>query len=156
MSTNPAARTVCRNVTYIATPADLMQYINGYRNQGALVAMTLPEPAEHDGYYRTVLRVRVPYDPATERAARTLHTNLRRSQQTRRTRPGKRIAVIAVTVTGTIAGLAAIGAFLIGQLVEAVTAHAGQILAVLALVAVIATAITRRSKSDSGRHCPGC
>jgi hypothetical protein len=73
------------------------------------------------------------------------------ARPTRRTR----IAVIATAITGTVAGLLAATAYLIGQLVEFIAAHAAQILGVLVLAVILAAATASRSNT-SRRHCPGC
>jgi hypothetical protein len=47
-----------------------------------------------------------------------------------------------------------VAAYLIGQLVGLIAAHAGLVLGVLALAALLAASATRRRTGR--RHCPGC
>ncbi len=87
------------------------------------------------------------YRPAEQPLASTPGTPVRNRRRTR-------IAVIATTVTGAVAGLLTAAAYLLGQLVELIAAYAGLILGVLALAAILAGLTARRSSGR--RHCPGC
>jgi hypothetical protein len=65
-----------------------------------------------------------------------------------------RAPVVITAVVGVVAGLLAMAAYLIGQLVALIAAHAGPVLGVLALAALLAATATRRRTGR--RHCPGC
>ena len=83
-------------------------------------------------------------------------TSVSEHARTRTRRPRRtRIAVIVTTITGTAVGLLAVAAYLIGQLVELIAAHAAQVIGVLVLAAILA-ALAARRKSSGRRHCPGC
>jgi hypothetical protein len=144
-----AGHYINRDHTVTGTSAQLANIVANHRNAGTLVALTAPRPV--GDRLQVVIRVReYQTTPPTTRAISVgehAHTRARRSRRTR-------VAVIVTAVTGTIAGLLAVAAYLIGQLVELIAAHAGLILAVLALAAVLAGLCTRRS--SRGRHCPGC
>jgi heme A synthase len=143
-----AGHYINRNHTVTGTPTQLANILANHRNAGTLVALTAPRPIGDQ--FQVVIRLRE-YQPAVRTASVGEYTRTR----IRRPRRGTRIAVIVTAVTGTVAGLAAIGAYLLGQLVEFIAAHAGLILAVLALAAILATAAARRNTSGR-RHCPGC
>jgi hypothetical protein len=125
-----------RDYTVTATTAQLANLVARHRSAGTLVAVTSLGPV--GDRWRVILRLRE-YQPA--------RTSNRRSRRIR-------IAVIVTAVTGTVAGLVAVAAYLIGQLVELIAAHAGPVLGVLALAALLAGTATRRRTGR--RHCPGC
>jgi hypothetical protein len=137
----PAGHYINRDHTVTGTPTQLANIVANHRNAGTLVALT--EPRRVGDRFQVDIRLRE-YQP-TRPTARVIR--IRRSRRTR-------IAVIVTAITATATGLVAVAAYLIGQLVEFVTAHAGLILAVLALAAILAAAVSRRSSGR--RHCPGC
>ncbi|BCJ55082.1 hypothetical protein Asp14428_65570 [Actinoplanes sp. NBRC 14428] len=139
-----------RDHTVTGTPAQLANIVANHRNAGTLVALTAPRPVPGDRF-QVVIRLReYQTTPPTVRVTSVgehARTRIRRSRRTR-------TAVVVTTITGTAAGLLAVAAYLIGQLVEFIAAHAGLILSVLALAAILA-ALAARSSSRR-RHCPGC
>ena len=149
--TEPAAgHYINRDHTITGTVDQLANIVANHRNAGTLVALTAPRPVPGD---RFQLIIRLREYRATQPTARVTsvgehaRTRIRRSRRTRMT-------VIVTTITGTVAGLIAVAAYLIGQLVELMAAHAGRILGVLALAAILAALAARRSSRR--RHCPGC
>ncbi|MEU7908984.1 hypothetical protein [Actinoplanes sp. NPDC049118] len=136
-----------RDHTVTGTPAQLADIVANHRNAGNLVAMTAPRPV--GDRLQVLIRVRE-YQP-TQPTMRVTSVG----ERTRTRRPGRtRIAVMVTAITGTAAGLLAVAAYLIGQLVELIAAHAAQIGSVLALAAVLAALAARNS--GRRRHCPGC
>ena len=111
--------------------------------------MTAPRPITGDRF-QVVIRLREPQHtmPASPVTVIGRSTRIWPSRHTR-------IAIIVATVTGAAAGLVAVAAYLLGQLVELIAAHAAVVLGVLALAAILAVAAARRSSSGR-RHCPGC
>ena len=136
--------------TITGTAAQLRAVISQHRDAGTLAAMTTPHRIA-PGRYQMAIRLR--HTRPTVRTAVGGSTRVT-AHHTGRARRGTRIAVVATAITGTLAGLVATAAYLIGQLVELITAHAGQILGVLVLAAILA-GLTARSSSGR-RHCPGC
>ena len=138
-----------RNRTITGTIAELSAITAAYQRAGTLVAMTTPRPVTAD---RFQMRIRIteyrPIQPATDTSTT--------ASPARRARPGRRIAVIATTVAGVIAGTLTVAAYLIGQLVEFLTAHAGLITAALALIGLLAAGLARTGVACVGVHCPGC
>ena len=130
-----AGHYISRDIVVIGNPHRLDQVINNHRRKGTLVGVTdftqLPS-----GNNQVTLRLREQQPARVKTARRT------------------RIAVIVAAITGTVAGLVAVAAYLIGQLVELIAAHAGLILSVLALAAILAALAARGS--GRRRHCPGC
>jgi hypothetical protein len=133
---------------------DLQALIAVHAAKGTLVHATAPQPyGPTDAATRLRLRnvihgtVPVPY-PHAYRPTPTPGTPVPPSPN------HLRAAVIAVTISGALAGLLSVAAFLLGQLVELIVAHAVQILGGLALVALIAALVARRGSGR--RHCPGC
>lgn len=139
-----------RDHTVTGTPAQLANLVANHRNAGTFVAMTAPRPITGNRF-QVIIRLREP-QPTTPAATATALGERTRShvRVSRRTR----IAAVIAAVTGTLAGLVAVAAYLLGQLVELIAAHAGPILAVLALAAILA-GLTTRSRTGR-RHCPGC
>lgn len=135
-----------RDHTVTGTPDQLANLVANHRNAGTLVAMTAPRPVTDDRF-QVIIRIREPRPttPATP-ASEFIRTRTRRP---RRIRP----AVIATTAAGTVAGLLAAAAYLLGQLVEFIAAHAALIIGALVVIALLALAGLLRT---SGRHCPGC
>jgi hypothetical protein len=144
-----AGRYINRDHTVTGTATQLANIVANHRTAGTFAGMSAPRPVP-GGLFQVVIRLRE-YQPADRVTSAGQYARTRIRRPRRRTR----IAVIVTAVTGTAAGLLAVAAYLLGQLVELVAAHAGLILAVLALAAILATAAARRS-SSSRRHCPGC
>jgi hypothetical protein len=140
-----------RDHTVVGTAAQLANIVDNHRNAGTLVAMTAPRPV--GDRFQILIRLREPRParptPRVTTIGEPAYTRIRRPRR------GARVAVIVTAITGTAAGLVAVAAYLLGQLVEFIAAHAGQILGVLALTAVIAGLAARRGSSGR-RHCPGC
>jgi hypothetical protein len=139
-----------RDHTVTGTATQLANLVANHRSAGTLIALTAPRPV--GDRFQVIIRLREhqPTPPIVRVTSAGEHagTRIRRSHRTR-------IAVIVTTITGTVAGLVAVAAYLIGQLVELIAAHAALILCVLALAAILATAAARRGSSGR-RHCPGC
>jgi hypothetical protein len=143
-----AGHYITRDRTVTGTATQLANLVANHRTAGTLVAMTAPRPV--GDRFQVVIRFRE-FQPTRPTARVTSVGNYAR---TRTSRPRlARIAVIATATTGVIAGLVTAAAYLIGQLVELITANAGLILGVLALLAILA-ALT--AESSRRRHCPGC
>jgi hypothetical protein len=138
--------------TVVGTPTQLANVITSHRTAGTLIAAGRPYAlAYHPGRYHIRIRLRVPGParPMVRVISVGEHTTMRA------TRPRRRNRVPMVTaVVGVVAGLLAVAAYLIGQLVELIAAHAGPVLGVLALAALLAATATRRRTGR--RHCPGC
>jgi hypothetical protein len=137
----PAVR--FRDHTVTGTPDQLARLIAHHATAGTLVAATAPRPLA-DGRSRIILRLR-DTAPAT--------TSARPVRLTRRPRRTGRIAALALTATGVITGLLAAVAYVLGQLVEFITAHATAIAGIGIALAVLAALAARTS---TRRHCPGC
>jgi hypothetical protein len=139
-----------RDITVPGTPTQLANIIANHRRKGTFVGVTDAVPLTA-GRTQITLRLREPQAsrPGTRVTAASEHARarVRRPRQTRTT-------VIVAAVVGTAAGLIAVAAYLFGQLVELIAAHAGMVLGVLALAAVLAAAAHRRSSNR--RHFPGC
>jgi hypothetical protein len=143
-----AGHTIVRDHTVTGTATQLANLIANHRNAGTLVALTAPRPVGER--FQLVIRLReFQTSRLTARAASVGEHARIRVPRPRRTR----VAVIVAATTGTIAGLVAVAAYLLGQLVELITAHAVPILGVLALTAILAGVCSGRS---GRRHCPGC
>ncbi|BFU43388.1 hypothetical protein [Krasilnikovia sp. MM14-A1004] len=134
---------VTRDHLVVGTVAQLVNLITRHRAAGTLVAITTPRPLSADRF-QVVMRLREPIRPGRRVTSVGDYARTRAAQRSRR-----RTRVAAFT--GTIAGLLAVGAFLLGQLAEIATAHAAPILGVLGLAA-LAAGLTRRPR----RHCRGC
>jgi hypothetical protein len=143
-----AGHYITRDRTLTGTPAQLANVVANHRTAGTLVAMTAPRPV--GDRLQVVLRLRE-FQP-TRPTARVSSVGDYAYTRTRHPRRA-RIAVIATATTGVIAGLVTAAAYLIGQLVELIAAHAGLILGVLALLAILAGVTAGSSRR---RHCPGC
>lgn len=140
---------VNRDHVVTGTPTQLANIVANHRNAGTFVALTAPRPV--GDRFRVVIRLRE-FQP-TRPTVRV--TSVGEHARTRFRRPRRaRIAAIAATATGVVAGLVTAAAFLIGQLVEFVTTHAAPILGVLVLAAILAALAARGS--GRRRHCPGC
>jgi hypothetical protein len=143
-----AGNYINRDHTVTGTPAQLANIVANHRNAGTLVALTAPHSV--GDRFQVIIRLRE-YQPTRPTARVTsvgqhARTPLRRPRRTR-------IAVTVTAITSTAAGLVAVAAYLIGQLVELIAAHAALILGVLALATILAALAARGS---SRRHCPGC
>jgi hypothetical protein len=143
---------------HVYGPADqLRQLVHLHAHAGTLVHATAPAPTTGD---RAMVQMRVRNSIVTGGAPRPLPPGMHFTEQpapaqtTTGSNRRTRTAVIITAITGTTAGLVA-AAYLLGQLVELITAHAGLILAVLALAATLAVTAVRR-RSSGRRHCPGC
>ncbi len=144
---------------HIAGPlTDLQVLIAVHTAAGTLVHATAPRPAGTPGY--AVARLRLRHVTHTSGTPLPFPPGYRPAGQPLASTPGipvrnrSRIAVIATTIVGAVAGLLTAAAFLLGQLVELITAHAGLILGVLALAAILTGLAARRGSGR--RHCPGC
>lgn len=142
VTTRAAGHYINRDHTVTGTPDQLANIVANHRNAGTLIAMTAPRPV--GDHFQLIIRLREYRHTAPPLPTTGTHTRTRRT----------RIAVIVTTVTGTVAGLISVAAYLIGQLVELIAAHAGLIFGVLVLAAILA-ALAARS-SGRRRHCPGC
>ena len=137
---------------------DLQTLIALHTAAGTLVHSTAPRPTGTPGHAVTRLRLRNVTHTGT--APMPFPTGFQPAGQPLAAAPGtparnhRRIAVIATAVTGAVAGLLTVVAYLLGQLVELIAGHAPLLLAVLALAAILAGLCARRS--SGGRHCPGC
>ena len=146
----PAGHYISRDHTVTGTSAQLANIVANHRNAGTFVAATAPRPVPGDRF-QVVIRLREHRTTSpTERTNFVSECARNRARRSCRTR----IAVIVTTITGVAAGLVAVAAYLIGQLVELIAAHAGLILSVLALAAILAALAARGSSRR--RHCPGC
>jgi hypothetical protein len=143
--TTPARYTPAgyRDYTLIGPPRHVLTVIANHRAAGTLVAVHTPRAiSTDDPVVRVRLRLRdIPPIPATAipSAGRPVARRI-----------GAMVAAVAAPVLGVVLAVA----YLIGQLVEWITAHAATLagLGVLTIL-LIAAAMhgTRRS-----RHCPGC
>lgn len=140
-----AGHYISRDHIVTGTATQLANILANHRNAGTLVTQTQPRPVGNR--FQVTIRVRE-YQPTTRVASVGEYARTRVQGRPRRAR----IAVIVTAITGTIAGLAAVAAYLVGQLVEFISTYAAQLLGVLALAAILAAAAARRSSSN-GRHC---
>jgi hypothetical protein len=138
MTTAPATR--YRDHSVIGTPAQIANLIANHTAAGTLIAATAARPMPGPDT-RVQVWVRLAATPRKAPPGRP---------RDRRTR---RVVALAVTAAGALAGVAAATAYLLGQLVAFVTAHAAQIAGVLIVAAILAALIGSRR---TGRHCPGC
>lgn len=138
---------VTRQHVVTGTLAQLTNLISNHHAAGTFIAATAPRPIGTDRF-QVVMRL---LEPAPIRPT-TWVTSVGDQARTY-ARPARRtrIAVIATTAAGTVAGLLAAAAYLIGQLVELLATPAALILGVLAVI--VAYRASRRSRN---RHCPGC
>jgi len=146
-----AGHYITRDHTVTGTATQLANLVANHRNAGTLVALTAPRPVTGNRFQLVIrLREHQPARPTVRVTSVGDHarTRIRRPRRTR-------IAVIVTAVTGTAAGLAAVAAYLLGQLVELIAAHAAAVVIALVLAAIVATAAARRRPSRR-RHCPGC
>jgi hypothetical protein len=131
-----------RDHTIVGTPAHIGNVLANHTRTGTLVAATAPRPATtNPDDPRVLIRVRLRAAPPLTRTNR-----LRAGRQTRR------ITAIAVTATAAVTGVLAATAYLLGVLVEFVTAHPAQIGGVLVVLAILGALGSRTTR----RHCPGC
>src|SRR6266542_1462272 len=108
--------------TVVGTPTQLANGITNHRTAGTLIAAGRPFPLAYDpGRYQIRIRLREPGParPPVRVTSTGEHTTIRAARSRRR----RRVPVIT-TVVGVVAGLLAVAAYLIGQLVELITAHA--------------------------------
>ena len=138
--------------TVVGTPTQLANVLTNHRTAGTLIAAGRPfELPYSPGRYQIRIRLReiVPVRPPVRVTSVGEHAKTRAARSRRRSR-----APVITTVVGVVVGLLAVAAYLIGQLVELITAHAGLILSVLVLTAILAALAARGS--GRRRHCPGC
>jgi hypothetical protein len=144
-------RYVYRDHTVVGTPTQLANVVANHRQAGTFVALTTPRPLTGNRF-QVVVRLREPHPaaPATRVHSVGDYARTRASRSRRRTRT----AVIVTAVTSTVAGLITVAAYLLGQLVELIAAHAALVVG-LVLAALIA-ALAARRRTSGRRHCPGC
>jgi hypothetical protein len=138
--------------TVVGTPTQLANVITNHGTAGTLIAAGRPFAlAYRPGHYQIRIRLRetVPARPMVRVTSIGEHASIRASRSRRR----RRVPVVTAVV-GVVAGLLAVAAYLIGQLVALIASHAGLLLGVLALAALLAATATRRRSGR--RHCPGC
>ena len=138
--------------TVVGTPTQLANVITNHRTAGTLIAAGRPFPLAYDpGRYQLRIRLResVPARPMVRVTSVGQYAKTRAVGSRRRSR-----VPVITAVVGVVAGLLAAAAYLIGQLVGLIAAHAGLVLGVLALAALLAASATRRRTGR--RHCPGC
>jgi hypothetical protein len=158
MTTHTLAR--YRDHTVIGAPDQLANLLANHRTAGTLIAATAPRLAA-DGRYRIRVRLRDTAAPAaTGLPIQVISVDQpvtsRARPRTRLTRRAVAMAVtVTVTVTGVTAGVLTGVAYLMGELVKFIAAHAGLIVGVLAVIAVIAAFLVHINGSGR-RHCPGC
>jgi hypothetical protein len=131
-----------------------------HAHAGTLVNATAPTPATG----QATLRMRVRNSIITAQGPRPLPDGYRiagppaaiRHNNTAHTGRTHQPPSTALIVTGLISGTVALAAaaYLIGQLIELIAAHAAQIIGALVLLAIIAALAARGS--GRRRHCPGC
>lgn len=135
----------CRDHILIGAPRHVLNVIANHRAAGTLVAVHTLRPISIDEpVARVRLRLRdTPPAPAAPSG----------SADRPAIRRVGRIAAIVAAVAAPVLGVVLAVAYLIGQLVEWVTAHAATLagLSVLAILLIAALCGTRRR-----RHCPGC
>ena len=140
-----------RKHSITGTPAQLANIVTNHNNAGTLVGISELRPLS-GGRLNMVIRLR-----ETQKARPNVRVTSAgeyartRTQQNRRSR---RTRTTILAITGTLVGLAAVAAFLIGQLVELIATHAAVSLGVF--LALVFTAMAARRRSSSRRHCPGC
>ena len=132
-----------RDHQIVGTAAQIGNVLANHARHGTLIAATAPRAATtNPNDARVRIRVRL----------RTTPTETTRPARPRFTGRTRRIVAVTTAVTAAVAGVLAAAAYLLGALVEFLTAHATQIgagLIVLALAALLGVRTTRR-------HCPGC
>lgn len=139
--------------TVVGTPTQLANVITNHHTAGTLIAAGRPSALAYDpGRYQIRVRLREsgPARPTVRVTSVGQYAKTRPVGSRRRSR----VPVAVTAVGGVVVGLLAVAAYLIGQLVELINAHAGPVLGVLALAALLTATATRRR---TGRwHCPGC
>jgi hypothetical protein len=130
-----------RDITVTGMPTEVARILGNHAASGNLVAATAPHPvAPRDPRVRMVLRLREATAPTPR-----LRTRVVLPRKVR----------LGVAVAASAAGVLAVAAYLIGQLVEFLAAHAAVIIGALA-VAVIALTALLKALGGGSRHCPGC
>ena len=147
----PNAHYVIRDHTVTGTATQLANLVANHRTAGTLVALTAPRPVTGDRF-QIVIRIRE-CGPARP-TVRVTSVGVYARTGTWRPRRPARVAVTVTAITGAVAGLVAVAAYLLGQLVELIAANTAPVLGVLVLAAILARLGTRRSTGR--RHCPGC
>jgi hypothetical protein len=138
--------------TVVGTPTQLANVLTNHRTAGTLIATGRPLALPDDsGRFQLRIRLRepVPAGPSVRVTPIGEHAKMRAVRSRRRHR-----VPVVTAVVGVVAGLLAVAAYLIGQLVEFIAAQTGLVLGVLALAALLAATATRRRSGR--RHCPGC
>jgi hypothetical protein len=141
---------IIRDHTVTGTATQLANIVANHRNAGTLIAMTAPRPVTGD---RLQVVIRIRELRSSRPPVRVTSVGAHATMRAVRSRRRRRVPVITAVV-GAAAGLLAVTAYLVGQLVELIAAHAGLILGVLALAALLAGRTARRGSGR--RHCPGC
>jgi hypothetical protein len=141
-----------RDHTVIGSPAQIRNVIANHRAAGTLIAVDPPETvsaADHTVRVRLRLCDAPPAPtPVMPSAAQPA------GWPTHRRRLG-RISAVVLAVAAPVLGVVAAAAYLLGRLVEWVTAHPATIAGAAAAVALI-TAALLRGTGRGNRHCPGC
>jgi hypothetical protein len=141
-----------RDHTVIGTPAQILNVIANHRAAGTLIAVDPPETVSADHAVRVRMRLRDTPPAPTPGMPSAAHPAGWPTH--RRSRLG-RISAVVLAVAAPVLGVVAAAAYLIGRLVEWVTAHPAT-LAGAAAVAAIITATLLRGTGRGNRHCPGC
>ncbi len=129
-----------RDRTIIATPAEIAAAIYRHSTDGTFIAAGTPQPiGPADRRYRVTIRV----GNAAHAVIFARHDRVIRSRQQTRGRLVQRFATSAGITFGAIVGVAAVAAYLVGQLVELYTRHAPAILAARIAVALAGTLLLR-------------
>jgi hypothetical protein len=137
--------------TVVGTADQLTTLITNHRTAGTLIAVGRPYPVPYrPGHYQLRIRLRNQLARPTTQITPIGKRASTRSPSRRRTR---NVATITA-ITGGIAGLTAVAAYLIGQLAELIAAHLGLLLGVAAVALLLAGLV--RAGACPGIHCPGC
>jgi hypothetical protein len=137
--------------TVIGTADQLTTLIANHRTAGTLIAVGRPFALPYrPGHYQLRIRLRNQLARPTTQITPMAERASTRSRRRRRTR----IAATITAVTGGIAGLTAVAAYLLGRLVELIAAHLGLLLGVVAVALLLAALV--RAGACPGIHCPGC
>jgi hypothetical protein len=142
-----AGHYIHRDHTVTGTTAQLANVVANHRNAGTLIALTAPRPVTGDRF-QLVIRLRE-YQPTRPTTRVTSAGDYTRS---RIRRPRRSRAAVVAAVTGVAAGILTVAAYLLGQLVAFIAAHAAILIGALVLIGLLALGGLLRS----GRHCPGC
>ncbi len=139
-----------RNHSVTGTPAQLANIVTNHNNAGTLIGISELRPLAGG---RLLMVIRLRENQKTRPNVRV--TSAGEYARTYRTRRNRRTRTTVLAITSTAVGLAAVAAFLIGQLVELIATHAAMSLGIFITLVFTAIAATRR-RSGNRRHCPGC